>query len=94
MWGIYILKILLLNISRKKNFIYKSCARKKIPMNHHWNVIQFEKNQKIFIQINVYFWKKNIFNCVCHWDYFKNQFLKFPFGKITIKYEILKLMFM
>jgi len=53
----------------------------------------WKKSENVF-QINVYFWKKNIFNCVCHWDYFKNRFLKIPFGKISIKYEILKLMFM
>jgi hypothetical protein len=39
---------------------------KKIPANHHQNVIQFNKIQKTFIQINVHFWKKNIFNRVCH----------------------------
>jgi hypothetical protein len=31
---------------------------KKNPTNHHRNVIQFEKNQKTFIQININFWKK------------------------------------
>ncbi len=46
---------------------------KTILANHHQNVIQFNKIQKNFIQINVLFWKKNIFNCVCHWKYFKNQ---------------------
>jgi hypothetical protein len=30
--------------------------------NHHQNVIQFNKIQKTFIQINLHFWKKNIFN--------------------------------
>ncbi len=48
------------------------------PMNHHQNVIQFLKIQKKIIQINVYF---------------KNQLNFFPFRKISIKYEILKLMF-
>jgi hypothetical protein len=57
-------------------FIYKSCAWKKIPMNHHRSVFQFNKKIKTFIQINVHFWK-NIYNCVCHWKYFKNQFF-FP----------------
>jgi len=33
---------------------------KKIPMNHHQNVIQFNKIQKTFIQINVHFLKKKI----------------------------------
>jgi len=66
---------------------------KKDPSNHHWNVIEFNKIQKTFIQINVYFWKKYIFNHVCYWKYFKNQFNFFPFGQISIKYEILKLMF-
>ncbi len=32
---------------------------KKIPTNHHQNVIQFDKIQKTSIQINVNFWKKN-----------------------------------
>jgi hypothetical protein len=27
-------------------------------MNHHQNVIQFNKIQKIIIQIHVHFWKK------------------------------------
>jgi hypothetical protein len=66
---------------------------KKIATNHHWNVIQFNKIQKMFIQINVHFWKIYIFNHVCHWKYFKNQLKFFPFGQISIKYEILKLMF-
>jgi len=52
------------------------------------------KIQKTFIQINVHFLKKKIFNCVCYWKYFKNQFKFVPFGQISIKYEILKLMFM
>jgi hypothetical protein len=65
----------------------------EIPENHHQNVIQFNKIQKKIIQINIHFWKKNIFNCVFHWKYFKNQLKKFQFGKISIKYEILKLMF-
>jgi hypothetical protein len=30
---------------------------KKIPMNHHQNVIQFNKIQKTFIQINEHFLK-------------------------------------
>ncbi len=36
--------------------------------------------------------EENIFNCVCDWKYFKNQLQKIPFGKIPIKYDILKLM--
>jgi len=35
-------------------------------MNHHQNVIQFNKIHKTFFQINVHFWKKNIFSHVCH----------------------------
>jgi hypothetical protein len=42
------------------------CLKKTIPTNHHQSVIQFNKIHIIFIQINVYFWKKNIFNRVCH----------------------------
>jgi hypothetical protein len=60
--------------------------------NHHRNVIQFNKI-KIKNQINVHFWKKNIVNHVCHWKYFKNQLKKISFKQISIKYEILKLMF-
>ncbi len=84
---------LLLNIRCKIFFTYKSCAWKTILPNHHQNVIQFNKIEKTFIQINVHFWKKKIFIHVCPWKYFKNQLKIFPFGKISIKYEILKLMF-
>ncbi len=38
---------------------------KKNPTNHHQNVIQFLKIHKTFFQINVHFWKKNVFNQVC-----------------------------
>jgi len=31
---------------------------KKIPINHHQNVIQFNKIHKTFFQINLHFWKK------------------------------------
>jgi hypothetical protein len=37
---------LLVNISRKIFFIYNSYAWKIIPIDHHWNIIQFDKNQK------------------------------------------------
>jgi hypothetical protein len=47
--------------------------KKKLPTNHHQNVIQFNKIQKTFIQINVHFLKIYIFNCVCHSKYFKNE---------------------
>jgi hypothetical protein len=33
---------------------------KRIPTNHHQNVIQFNKIQKQMIQINVHFWKNII----------------------------------
>jgi len=85
---------LLLNISHNIFFIYKSCAWKTIPANHHQNVIQLNKIQKNIIQINVHVGKKIKFNCVCNWNYLKNQLKKIPFRKISIKYEILKLMFM
>jgi hypothetical protein len=64
------------------------------PMNHHQNVIQFNKIHKSLFQINVHFWGKYIFNCVCDLNYYKNQIYFFPFGQISIKYEILKLVFM
>jgi len=70
------------------------CLKKKIPTNYHQNVVHFNKIQKTSIQIIVHFSKKNIFNFVCHSKYFNNQFFFFPFEQISIKYEILKLMFM
>jgi hypothetical protein len=62
-------------------------------MNHHQNVIQFNKILKTFVQINVNFLKIYIFNHVCHSKYLKNQLNFFPFRQISIKSEILKLMF-
>jgi hypothetical protein len=61
---------LLLNISHKIFLFVNHVLEKKIPTNHHWNVIQFNKIQKKIIQIKVNFWKKNIFNHVSHWKYF------------------------
>jgi hypothetical protein len=58
---------------------------KKFPTNHDRNVIQFNKIQTTFIQINLYFWKKNIFNHLCDWKYLKNQLKFFPFWYILKK---------
>ncbi len=85
---------LLSNIGCKIFFIYKSCAWKQIPTNHHQNVIQINKIQKKIIQSILHFWKKNMINHVRDWKYLiKNQLKFFPFRKISMKYERLKLMF-
>ncbi len=39
---------------------------KKFPMNPHRNVIQFNRIQEKFTQINVNSWNKKIFIHVCH----------------------------
>jgi hypothetical protein len=41
-------------------------------MNHHQNVIQFNKIQKTFIQINLHFWK-NIYLITYVIENLKNQ---------------------
>ncbi len=63
MWEII---YLLVNINHNLFSVINHVFKKKIPANHHQNVIQFNKIFKKFIQINVHSWKKNIFNHVCH----------------------------
>jgi hypothetical protein len=68
---------LLLNTSRKIFFIYKSCGWKIISNESSSKCNSIIKNSEKNIEINVHFWKINIFNCVCHWKYFKNQLFFF-----------------
>jgi hypothetical protein len=69
------------------------CLKKKFPKNHHWNVIHFNKIQKKNCSNLCPILEEKKFNHVCHWKYFKNQLNFFPFGQISIKYKLLKLMF-
>jgi hypothetical protein len=56
------------------------CLKKNLA-NHHQNVIQLKTFQKTFIQFNVHFWKKSIFNMYGIEGTLRIKLKKFPFGK-------------
>ncbi len=84
---------LLLNIIHKILFIYKSCAWKKILANHHKIVIQFYKSQKKKFKLMYIFGRKIYLMVYVIESTLRMNLIFFPFGKISIKYERLKLMF-
>jgi hypothetical protein len=63
------------------------------PMNHHWIVTQIDKIQKKIIVIDVHVWKKIYLIMYVIESYLRINSIFFPFGQISIIYEILKLMF-